>query len=72
MPRFFFHDTGQADREGVDLPDRKAARDEAIRAAAEILKDIDGAFSGKQWVMTVEDEAGNFVLELTFSLREQI
>ena len=71
MPRFFFHiDSERPDREGVELPDRKKARSEAIRAAGEILRDIDGHLTAKDWVMVVKDESGEFVLELRFSIRE--
>jgi len=71
MPRFYFNIAGESpDRDGVDLPDGKSARGEAIRAAAEILKDIDGALTRDGWRMTVEDATGKFVLELRFSIVE--
>ena len=58
MPKFFFSIDGeQPDILGVELPDAHAARSEAIRAAGEILRDIDGAFKGREWVMRVDDEA---------------
>lgn len=72
MSRFFFNvDEERSDPIGVDLPDRKAARAEAIRAAGEILRDIDGAFDGDEWKMIVRDENGGFVLELRFSVTER-
>ena len=46
MPRFFFHVEDGAtflDADGIDFPDLKAARDEAIRATAEILREIPNA-----------------------------
>lgn len=71
MPKFFFHIGGERpDTAGVELPDRAAARGEAIRTAGEILRDLDGAFSGRQWTMTVEDEEGGMVLELRFQVTE--
>lgn len=71
MPRFFFHvDEERRDTVGVDFPDRETARGEAIRAAGEILRDIDGAFAGQEWRMTVIDENGAVVLELRFSVTE--
>jgi len=71
MPKFYFNiDSERPDTEGVDLPDRKKARSEAIRAAGEILRDIDGHLTAKDWVMVVKDESGEFVLELRFSIRE--
>ena len=71
MPKFYFNiDSERPDTEGVDLPDRKKARSEAIRAAGEILRDIDGHLTAKDWIMVVKDESGGFVLELRFSIRE--
>ena len=70
MPRFFFAIESEPDTIGLDLPDRRAARGEAIKAAGEILRDIDGAFSGEPWTMTVTGESGEFVLELRFSILE--
>jgi len=62
VPRYYFHtEDGRAtpDRDGVDLPDLAAARQEAIRALGEILKEGSEAF----WVdgflrMRVADAAG--------------
>ena len=71
MPKFFFHIEGERpDAEGVDLPDRRSARGEAIRTAGEILRDIDGALSSREWIMRVEDEDGDMVLELRFQVIE--
>jgi hypothetical protein len=36
------------DGDGVDLSDPKAVRDEAIRAADEMLRDLAGAFTGEE------------------------
>jgi hypothetical protein len=41
MPRFYFHiddDRTHIDRVGVELPDLQAARDEAVSAAGQILR----------------------------------
>jgi len=71
MPRFFFNiDSERPDTEGVELADSKKARGEAIRAAGEMLRDIEGHLTAKDWVMVVKDEGGEFVLELRFSVRE--
>ena len=71
LPRFFFDVSEEhPDTIGVDLPDSRSARAEAIRAAGEILKDIDGDFSGREWIMTVRDERGQFVLEVQFTVIE--
>jgi len=71
MPRYYFDiDSERPDTTGVELPDRKKARSEAIRAAGEILRDIDGALSTREWTMTVKDESGAVILELRFSVAE--
>ena len=70
MPKFFFNiNSERPDDVGVELPDRKTARGEAIRAAGEILRDLDGALS-REWVMVVYDESGETILELRFSVTE--
>ena len=72
MPRFFFSvDEERPDTVGVDFPDRETARGEAIRAAGEILRDIDGAFAGQEWRMVVRDENDVVVLELRFSITDR-
>ncbi len=71
MPKFLFSIAGEARNAfPVDLPDRKSVRGEAIRAAGEILRDIDGALKKKEWRMVVRDESGEQVLELLFSVKE--
>ena len=73
MPRYFFHihDGRDApDQEGVYLPDREIVRSEAIRAASEMLRDLDGALVGEEWAMNVTDRAGQPVLTLRFSATE--
>jgi hypothetical protein len=73
MPRFFFNIQGEGpDGVGVDLPDRLAARGEAIRTAGEILREIDGRLRETEWKMVVEDENGEAVLELTFVISEGV
>jgi ABC-type taurine transport system substrate-binding protein len=54
MPRFYFHiddDRTHIDRIGVELADLEAARDEAVRAAGQILRDgaAKDLWSGKPW-----------------------
>jgi hypothetical protein len=42
MPRYFFHTEGQSiitDQEGVELPNVKAARAEAMRTAGQIMRE---------------------------------
>jgi hypothetical protein len=66
MVRFFFDIDGEpADTDGLDLLDMSAVRAEAIRAAGEMLRDLDGAVPG-EWVMRVSDESRRPVLTLQF------
>ena len=67
MLRYFFDIDGEpADSDGLDLLDMSAVRAEAIRAAGEMLRDLDGAFPGEEWVMRVSDESRRPVLTLKF------
>jgi hypothetical protein len=74
MPRFHFHvQDGRdvPDPEGTELPDAEAARREAISAAGEMLRDLDGKLPiGAEWRMHVTDEAGHPVPTLRFSAEE--
>lgn len=71
MPRYFFDISSERpDTVGVELPDRAKARAEAIRAAGEILRDIDGALSSREWIMSVKDESGAIILQLRFEVTE--
>ena len=73
MPRYFFHvRNGRdfVDTEGTELPDKIAARTEAVRSSGEMLrglKDDAGFWSGDDWLMSVTDEAGRPILTLRFS-----
>lgn len=73
VPRYTFtiHDGGP-DTEPVELdfPHLNAARAEAIRAAGEMLREIDGSFSGHEWRMEVKDDAGKRLLTLRFRAEE--
>ena len=58
MLRFYFHiDDGwtHIDQVGVELPDLETARDEAVSAAGQILRDgaAKNLWSGKPWRMWV-------------------
>ena len=58
MPRFYFHikdHRTHVDHVGSEFPDLEAARDEAVRAAGEILRDGDtkALWTGKPWRMWV-------------------
>jgi hypothetical protein len=66
MPRYFFHlKFGQRfvpDEEGVDLPSRSAARDEALAAVRDLGNPKIGGNSRRwaSWFLEVADEQGGF------------
>ncbi len=67
MVRYFFDVDGEpADTDGLRLLDMNAVRAEAISAAGEMLRELDGALSGEEWVMRVTDESRRPVLTLQF------
>jgi hypothetical protein len=58
MPRYYFHiedDRLEVDHVGVELPDLKTARDEAVSAAGQILRNgaAKSLWAGKPWRMWV-------------------
>jgi hypothetical protein len=71
MDRYFFHVIDGkflVDTQGTDLPDLAAARNEAIVAAGEILRDAGrSAWNGAEWQMHVTDSNKKTVLKLTFT-----
>ncbi|MBZ9676867.1 DUF6894 family protein [Mesorhizobium sp. ES1-1] len=74
MPRYHFHvDDGTllADNEGTELPDLQAARAEAVSAAGELLRDLDGALweGDKTWIMHVTDQDDILLFTLSFSAK---
>ena len=68
MPRYFFnvHDGRDApDEDGIVLPDLETARSQAVIAAGEMFRDLDGKFWGSpEWRMEVTDEQGARVCSL--------
>jgi hypothetical protein len=78
MARFFFHvQDGSTflDDEGTELPDTNVARQEAIRASGEMIREVPGTIrSGLGWRMWVTDEPqglGKPVFTLTVSVRNE-
>lgn len=71
MPRYFFHvQDGKdiPDEEGLDLSSPKEARNQAVIAAGEMLKDLDGEFwNSQEWTMKVTDPTGSTVCTLKVS-----
>jgi hypothetical protein len=58
MPRYYFHiedDRVEIDRVGVELPDIETARNEAVSAAGQILRNgaAKSLWAGKPWRMWV-------------------
>ena len=75
MPRYFFHvhdGKDYTDREGVELPDAKSAREEAIRAAGGMLRDMSSRFATEEWRMNVTDRDGRPVLTLQFRVEDHL
>ncbi len=68
MPRYFFHfhdGTDQPDLEGTELPDARAARNEAVVFMGEKLKELDGDFWPEgEWRIRVADEADRTVCSI--------
>ncbi len=71
MPRYYFNfrdGRELLDSEGVELAGLADARDAAVVASGEALKDHAGKFwSGEEWRMWVTDESGATVCALRFS-----
>ncbi len=71
MPRYFFHihdGEERPDRDGVELTGPDQAREQAVVACGEALKDLDGEFwDSREWRMLVVDEKGATVCVLTLS-----
>jgi Domain of unknown function (DUF6894) len=66
MPRYFFHlRFGQRvvrDEEGIELPNRSAARDEAVAVVYDLANPEPGSNSRRwaSWFLEVADEGGGF------------
>jgi hypothetical protein len=66
MPRYFFHlSFGQRtvpDEEGVELPNRKAARDEALAVVRDLARPEHSGDSRRwaSWFLELADETGGF------------
>ena len=72
MPRFFFDtDDGEhlvRDDEGQDLPDLKAARDEAIGVLPDIARDVLPDGDRRDFVSVVRNEKDEVVFRAKLSL----
>ena len=74
MQRFFFHvqDSSETlDEVGTELAGLAEARDEAVRTAGEMLRDVGEQFwNSGEWRMWVTDESGATVCALQFSAEQ--
>jgi hypothetical protein len=72
MPRFFFdiHDGENftPDRQGVELEDLEAAKDEAKKALPDIMKDEMPDGDRRDFTVDVKNVAGQIVWRVTLSL----
>jgi hypothetical protein len=63
MPKYFFnirHNKNEPDFEGIELPDKHAAWENATRTCGDIIREIDGDLKpGMEWRMEVTDEFAN-------------
>ena len=73
MPRFYFHvrdGRDFIDDEGHELPSLDEAREQAVVAAGEAIRDLGKRFwAGEEWQMQVTDESGATVCSLSFSAK---
>jgi hypothetical protein len=73
MPRYFFHvldGVNLIDNEGTVLSDVEEAREQAVVAAGEAIKDMGSRFwAGEVWEMNVTDESGATVCALSFTAK---
>ena len=71
LPRYFFNFKDGKEvlnHEGVELRDLEEAREQAVVASGEALRETGGKFwTGEEWRMWVTDEAGTTVCALRFS-----
>jgi hypothetical protein len=71
LPRFYFHVRDGSefiDDEGQELPNLDEAREQAVIAAGEAIRDLGKRFwAGEEWRMDVTDESGAIVCSLTFT-----
>ena len=73
MPRYFFEiDDGElhtTDEEGLELPDLKAARDEAMGVLPEIAQAIHPRGDRQELAAVVRNESGRKVVIATLALK---
>ena len=74
MPRYFFHVCDSSvgiDSEGTELSSPSEAKREAMRTAAEMLRDARAdVWPHSHWQMHVNDESRRLILKLCISVEE--
>ena len=78
MQRYYFNFKNGAsslDADGLEFADMEAAKDEAVKASADLLKGVraDSLWSGEPWVLWVSDQpngSGNILFTLKISATE--
>ncbi len=75
MARYFFKvehgSEGQPDTYDVELPNLVVVREEAVRLAAELLREVKPSFwKGDDWTLTVQDEHGLSLLSVMVTATE--
>ncbi|TPI57674.1 MULTISPECIES: hypothetical protein [unclassified Mesorhizobium] len=74
MTTYYFHvDNGEfiPDGDGVDLPDLDAARQEAVRAAGEMINESKRSFweGMTPWIMNMTDDENHLLFTLQFAAK---
>lgn len=74
MPRFYFdtlNSEHDEDQEGIDLPDRFAARREAVRFAGSVMKDQpDLLWDGTRFVVEVRGEGRTLLFKVSMQAED--
>lgn len=74
MPRYHFNiydGSSQLDLEGIELSGIRAAREEAVRLAGELLRDgYEGISEADDWRMEVTDDRGLILFRLDFTMMD--
>ena len=72
MPQYFFHirqdDYSSDHAEGLEFPDKDAARKEAAAVCADMMCGIVGEAAGRpEWRLDVTDDAGKLLFRFKFA-----
>ena len=72
MPQYFFHirqdDYSSDHAEGLEFPDKEAARTEAAAVCGDMMRGIVGQIANRpEWRLDVSDEAGKLLFRFKFA-----